>query len=152
VNTITTQNPTWGFFGTLTTAEVANAGELFDATARALIAQLGLTPDEARLALDASVGRHMADQHTEGEDASALVARLIRQGWAGDIERSAGRPGKASKRSREILLRIQPDEASTLRYALDHGLSSISDAHPADRATLKGLIERLEAAERKARS
>ena len=73
--TIATQNPTWGFFGTLATADVANAGELFDAAARALTAQLGLTADEARTALDSKIGRHMADQYVEGEDALTLIAR-----------------------------------------------------------------------------
>lgn len=43
-----------------------------------------------------------------------------------------------------ITLRVKPDEVPVLRYALDHALSSISEAHPEDRAQIKALIERLE--------
>lgn len=143
---ITTENTTWGFFGTLTTAGAGNAGDFFDAAARALTTQLGLTADEARTVLDASVGRHMADQRVEGEDASTLIARLIRQGWSKDIRRAVGQP--APKSAKAILLRVKPDEDPVLRYALDHALASISDAHPEDRAALKALIARLESAEK----
>jgi len=144
---ITTENRAWGFYGTLTVAGVANADELFDATARALTAQLGLTADEARMALDSKIGRHMVDQRAENEDASTLVARLIRQGWAKDIRRAAGQP--APKSEKAILLRVKLSEIPDLRFALDHGLESISEAHPDDRAVLKALIARLEAAARK---
>jgi len=148
--TIATQNPTWGFFGTLTTADVADAAELFDATARELMAQLGLTADEARMVLDSKFGRHVADQRAEGESAAALIARLIRQGWSGDIRRAAGQP--VPKSAKAVLLRVQPDEVAVLRFALDHALSSTSEAHPQDRVQLQALIERLEAAKKVART
>jgi len=45
-----------------------------------------------------------------------------------------------------IRLPIKPEEVAVLRYALDHALSSISEAHPDDRAQLQALIARLEAA------
>ena len=45
-----------------------------------------------------------------------------------------------------IRLPIKPEEVAVLRYALDHALSSISEAHPDDRAQLQALIEQLEAA------
>lgn len=146
---ITTQNPTWGFSGTLTTGGVANADDIFDAAARALTAQLGLTNDEARAALDAKVGRHIADQRVEGEEASALIARLIQQGWSNDIRRAAGLPvSKSRKPGREVTLAIQHDEVPVLRFALDHALASISEAHAEDRAQLATLIRRLEEATR----
>jgi len=141
---ITTANKDWGFYGTLTLAGAANADELFDATARELMAQLNLTADEARIALDSKIGRHMADQRAENEDASTLIARLIRQGWAKGIRRAAGQPVPKSEKA--ILLRVKRDEVAVLRFALDHAFSSTSEAHPQDRAQLKGLIERLEAA------
>jgi uncharacterized protein involved in exopolysaccharide biosynthesis len=48
--------------------------------------------------------------------------------------------------TKEIRLPVREDEVAVLRFALDHALSSISEAHPEDRAQLKALIERLEAA------
>jgi len=46
----------------------------------------------------------------------------------------------------EIHLPVRRDEIAILRFALDHALSSISEAHAEDRAQIKALIERLEAA------
>jgi len=51
-----------------------------------------------------------------------------------------------------VLLHIKKDEVPVLRFALDHALSSISEAHAEDRAQLKALIDRLEAAAKGARS
>jgi len=51
-----------------------------------------------------------------------------------------------------ITLKIKPEEVAVLRFALDHALSSISEAHPEDRALLLALVERLESAQRGARS
>ena len=56
------------------------------------------------------------------------------------------------KHAREIHLPVKPEEVATLRFALDHALSSISEAHPEDRAQLKALVARLEAAKKGARS
>jgi len=47
-----------------------------------------------------------------------------------------------------ITLPVKREEAALLRFALDHALSSISEAHAEDRAQLKALIERLETAEK----
>ena len=44
----------------------------------------------------------------------------------------------------DIRLTVRRDEVAILRFAL----SSISEAHPEDRAQLQALIERLEAAQR----
>jgi hypothetical protein len=44
------------------------------------------------------------------------------------------------------LLRVYASETSVLRFALDHALASISEAHPDDRARLQALITRLEGA------
>ncbi len=52
-------------------------------------------------------------------------------------------------RAREIPLPVKPEEVAVLRFALDHALSSISEAHAEDRAQLRALIERLEGAEKK---
>jgi len=112
---ITTENSAWGFFGTVAVTDVAGAAELFDATARELMAQLGLTADEARTALDSKVGRHIADQRGDGEDAAALIAHLIRKGWSGDIRRAAGQ--RAPKSPKGIALRVQPDKVAILRFA-----------------------------------
>ena len=43
-----------------------------------------------------------------------------------------------------VFLRVNASEIPVLRYALDHALSSISEAHPQDRAMLQALIEKLE--------
>ncbi len=51
-----------------------------------------------------------------------------------------------------VLLRVLPEEIPVLRFALDAALSAISEAHAEDRAQLKALIERLEAAQKGARS
>ena len=83
---ITTQNETWGFYGTLLRNEVGGAAALFDEAARELMARFGLTADEARDVLDGRIGRHMADQHCAGESALALIARLCEQGWWRDIQ------------------------------------------------------------------
>jgi len=144
---IATENPDWGFFGTVQRAGL-DAAELFDATARALIARLALTPEEARSVLDDKIGRHMADEHQAGDTAETLVARLIARGWRRDILRAAGRASKANKIA---LLAVNKDEVPHLRFALDHALTSISEAHPEDRAHLKALLGKLDAAERKVR-
>lgn len=52
---------------------------------------------------------------------------------------------------KEISLRVKPEEMAVLRFALDHALASISEAHPEDRAALQALIERLAAAEKAVR-
>jgi len=59
---------------------------------------------------------------------------------------------RRAPRARGIRLSVKPEEVAVLRYALDHALASISEAHPEDRAQLKALIERLEKAERRAGS
>lgn len=64
--TIETQNESWGFFGTLRmnseyTITEEQAAKLFDATARKLMAEFGLTADFAREYLDSRDGRHLAD-------------------------------------------------------------------------------------------
>jgi hypothetical protein len=57
-----------------------------------------------------------------------------------------------AKRTRDILLPVNPEEVPVLVFALEHALWAISEAHPKDRAQLQALIERLDAAEKKARS
>jgi hypothetical protein len=137
---ITTTNTSWGFFGTLASNEATDAEAIFDDAARALVAKLGLTTDQARAALDTRIGRHMADQRRDGESGKDLVERLLaNRGWARDI-RAAIR--------REVTLAIQHDEVPVLRFALDHALSSISEAHAEDRAQLQALIRRLAEASR----
>ncbi len=51
-----------------------------------------------------------------------------------------------------VLLRVMPEEVAVLRFALDHALSSISEAHAEDRVQLQTLIERLEATQKGARA
>jgi len=58
---------------------------------------------------------------------------------------------RRAPRARGIPFLVKPEEVAVLRYALDHALASISEAHPEDRAQLKALIERLEKAEKGAR-
>jgi hypothetical protein len=137
---ITTRNASWGFFGTLRSNGATDAEAIYDDAARAMMAKLGLTPDQARAVLDARIGRHMADQRRDDESGKELVERLLaNRGWARDI-RAAIR--------REVTLAVQHEEVPVLRFALDHALSSISEAHAEDRAQLRALIERLEAAGR----
>jgi hypothetical protein len=57
-------------------------------------------------------------------------------------------PSNGSVMKNAIHFPVRRDELPILRFALDHALSSISEAHPEDRAQLKALIERLEAAEK----
>lgn len=49
-----------------------------------------------------------------------------------------------------IQLPVKIEEIPVLRFALDQALHEISEAHPEDRAELHALIERLEAAGKKA--
>lgn len=140
---ITTTNESWGFFGTLRSNGATDAEAIFDDAARALMAKLGLTADEARDVLDAKVGRHLADQRRAGESGKDLVERLLpRRGWARNFRAAIG------KRARRITLLVQDDEIAVLRFALDHALSATSEAHASDRAQLAALIERLEVATR----
>ena len=86
---ITTTNETWGFFGRLRSNGATDAEALFDDAARALVAKLGLTADQARHVLDARIGRHMADQRRDDERGKDLIARLLaHRGWARDIRRA----------------------------------------------------------------
>ena len=48
-----------------------------------------------------------------------------------------------------IHLPVKPEEVAVLRFALDHAVSSTSEAHAEDLAQLRALIARLEAAEKK---
>ncbi len=133
---ITTTNASWGFFGTLRSNGATDAEAIFDDAARALVAKLDLTPDQARAVLDARIGRHMADQRRDGESGKDLVERLLaNRGWARDI-RAAIR--------REVTLTIQHEEVPVLRFALENALHAISEAHAEDRAQLQALIRRLE--------
>ena len=149
---ITTQNTTWGFHGTLETCGVADADALFDAAARTLMARFRLTADEARDLLDARIGRHLADALRPGEGGQDLIARLYaKKTWERDI-RCAIRElrGDGPQRTAPTIpFRLNPEEVPVLRFALEHALSAISEAHAEDRAQLKALIERLEAAEKK---
>lgn len=153
---ITTKNPTWGFYGTLVQggADPDQAAALFDEAARALVRRFELSEDEARDVLDSRIGRHMADQRGSGEGAGDLVARLCaRRSWERDIRRTIrelrGEP--EPKSAPRIRLPVEPDEVPVLTFALEHALWSISEAHPEDRAKLKALLERLEAAEKAVR-
>ena len=140
---ITTANETWGFFGTLQGNGATDAEATFDGAARELIARLALAADQARDLLDARIGRHMADQRRDGESGKDIVARLLaNRGWAKEIRVALHKPVRA------VTLIIQHDEVAVLRFALDHALSSTSEAHPKDRAQLLALIERLEATQR----
>jgi len=140
---ITTANEGWGFFGTLCTNGADDAWTTFNDAAHALVAKLGLTPDQARDVLDARIGRHMADQRRDREGGKDLVERLLTHGgWARDIRASIQKP------DRQVTLAIRRDEVPVLRFALDHALSATSEAHATDRAQLAALIKRLEEATR----
>ena len=58
---------------------------------------------------------------------------------------------KTNPATNHIVLMVLPEERFVLRFALDHALSSTSEAHPTDIAQLKALIARLEEAESKVR-
>ena len=150
---ISTKNPTWGFHGTLGHNGIEGAAALFDEAARELMARLGLTEDDARDLLDARIGRHMANEIQHGETARDLVARLCsNQRWAREIKRAISRlRNEEPKDTATVTLRINLDEVPMLRYALEHALSSISEAHQEDRAQLKAFIARLEKAQNGAR-
>src|SRR5262249_27278055 len=47
-----------------------------------------------------------------------------------------------------VFLRVDPAEIAVLRFALDHAVSSTSEAHAEDLAQLRALIARLEAAQK----
>ena len=140
---ITTKNEGWGFFGALRSNGAADAEVTFDAAARTLVAKLRISADQARDVLDACIGRHLADQRRNDESGKDLVERLLaNRRWARDIRVAIHRP------ERDVTLIIHHDEVAVLRFALDHALSSTSEAHPKDRAQLLALIERLEATQR----
>jgi hypothetical protein len=83
----------------------------------------------------AELNVHDTDEHrTRYGDGCAITCQTCGKRLDGDVE-----------------LRIKPEEIPVLRYALEHALSSISEAHAEDRAQLRVLIERLEAATRPAK-
>ena len=58
----TTENPEWGFFGTMTRQAPASPTEAaWNAALTAIVAATACTPDEARVFLDSRYGRHFAD-------------------------------------------------------------------------------------------
>jgi hypothetical protein len=62
---VKTTNTQWGFFGTLKSnygLSVKTTEELFDLAARKIAASASVTHDMAREFLDATYGRHMADE------------------------------------------------------------------------------------------
>jgi len=141
---ITTKNESWGFFGTLRSNGAADAAQVFDDAARALVAHLGINANQARELLDAKVGRHMADQRRAGETGKDLVERLLaKKGWERDLRTAARQADRT-----EIRLVVPAEEIAILEYALGSALNALSEAHPKDRAQLKSLIERVEAAQR----
>ena len=147
---ITSRNETWGFYGTLGHNGIEGAAALFEEAAIELMRGFGLTKDEARDLLDSRIGRHMASELVAGERGADLVRRLCsHRTWARDILQAARELEGAAAM---VSLLVRPGEIPVLRFALDHALSSISEAHSEDRAKLQALIERLEAAEKAARS
>jgi len=111
--------------------------------------------------LDARLKGASNPRDRAGERRSQLVATVpytteaphVRFSWMRLREQSEGgvmntKPNAGGTR-RMIRLPVEPEEVPVLRFALDHALSSISEAHPEDRAQLKALIERLEAAQQK---
>jgi hypothetical protein len=61
----TTENPEWGFFGTMTRQTSASPTEaVWTAALTAIVAATACTPDEARVFLDNRYGRHFADDVT----------------------------------------------------------------------------------------
>jgi hypothetical protein len=58
----TTENPEWGFFGTMSRQAPANPTDaIWNAALTAIVAAATCTPDEARVFLDSRYGRHFAD-------------------------------------------------------------------------------------------
>ena len=87
-----TQNEEWGFFGT-SKYLVADQAEAWNTTAAFFIKNFALTPEQARDLLDATFGRHLADDLSfiEGEKTKLAISkhlekRLADKGWRRDFE------------------------------------------------------------------
>lgn len=59
---ITTQNETWGWWGTMGHNGHADVQGMWDAAIAILVAFWGMTAEDARDFLDSVAGRHLADQ------------------------------------------------------------------------------------------
>ena len=81
-----TQNREWGFFGTCVHNGHADPEAAWDEAMAALTDPKGrfrLSPDNARDLLDATFGRHLADQ-VVGMKIGKAIAGLAEDGWATD--------------------------------------------------------------------
>jgi hypothetical protein len=92
----TTENPEWGFFGTMTRQASASSAEAAWSTAvTAIVAATTCTPDEVRVFLDSRYGRHFADDVSGYLLANQSIPAAIRSavtrwmGWA--INRATSR-------------------------------------------------------------
>jgi len=76
---ITSQNETWGFFGTLVRGcGMTNSGaaSVFDLAAKTLARLSGKTVEDAREYLDSMWGRHLGDQFSPASDFSNMETIL----------------------------------------------------------------------------
>jgi hypothetical protein len=81
-----TRNRDWGFFGTCAHNGHADPEAAWDEAMAVLTDETGhfrLEPDDARNLLDATWGRHLADQ-VVGEEIGSAIERLACDGWAKD--------------------------------------------------------------------
>lgn len=75
-----TDNPDWGFDGTIRKAleRLANdSPRLYEIAAERLISEAGMTPEQARDALDSTSGRHLADAVADA--AQTAVYKVVRE-------------------------------------------------------------------------
>jgi hypothetical protein len=83
----TTENPEWGFFGTMTRqATACPTGASWNAALTAIVAATACTADEARVFLDSRYGRHFADDVSNYLLANPAVASAVRSAvtrWMG---------------------------------------------------------------------
>jgi len=86
-----TQNREWGFYGTCESNGHTDPEAAWDEAMAALTDPKGafaLTPEDARDLLDATWGRHLADQVFDKTEIRKAIEKLaVHHGWARDARR-----------------------------------------------------------------
>lgn len=145
IEILQTQNADWGFWGT-SLSNGYDAEMTWNVASRFLAEEFGLTPEEVRNVLDARFGRHLADDLSFTDTASAeaiakhLKARIADAKWRKNFETSI------SEVTGKVFAQPKPAQAD----ATLEGLLETLDLSNPSLDTIKNAIEAAYAAGLKA--
>lgn len=91
---IESNNKGWGFWGAAATTGRLDVQAAWDEVAAYVMAEHGLTADQARQLLDSRFGRHLADAMASGGSVAAIAARWPE--WFGGSCRGVKQAGAAA--------------------------------------------------------